>query len=453
MEGRMRIKTLRANLFCLVFLLFISSLSLFAQTAEEYQNRRKAVFEKMEPNSVAIFRSSGSFGRFHVERQDGNFYYLTGINEPQACLIFSKSLLSRTPEVLFVMPQNPRLADWDAMPLGVEGAKKKFGFKDVRSSEDFRSYFEALLLGGHKIIYLDIERSSGLMEPLSADEQILKRAREKGAAFKLLSAGDLLTEFGRARSPSEVGLIRRATDITAEAQLAAMRYVQPGLYEYQVQALIEYVYTLNGAQRSAFASIIGSGINSCILHWMENSRKMQSGDLVVIDIGAEYKLYGSDITRTIPVNGKFTPRQKQVYEIVLAANTAAIEMVAPGAKFSEISRKAADIVGEGLVRLGLIEDKKEYRKYYFHGLGHPIGLRVGGRRGGLGILEPGMVLTIEPGIYIREEKLGVRIEDDVLVTENGHEVLSKRVPKTVAAIEKIMKEKGLDHTEFLIKKD
>lgn len=442
----------RAIIFCIVSFFLVASQSLIAQTAEEYQNRRKAVLSKMEPNSVAIFRSRGSLGKFHGERQDGNFYYLTGINEPQACLVLSKSLRNRAPEILFVMPQNPRLLNWDAQPLGVEGAKQKFGFKDVRASADIQSYFADLLLGVYKIMYLDIERSSGLMEPLTSDEQILKRAYEKGASFKLLPARDLLTEFGRARSPAEIALIRKATDITAEAQLAAMRSVQPGLYEYQVQAIIEYVYTLNGAQRSAFASIIGSGKNSCILHWMENSRKMQSGDLVVIDIGAEYKLYGSDITRTIPVNGKFSPRQKEVYEIVLAANTAAIEMVEPGVSFGNISKKAADIVGEGLVKLGLIKNKKEYRKYYFHGLGHSIGLRIGGR-GGLGILEPGMVLTIEPGIYITEEGLGVRIEDDVLVTETGHEVLSLRVPKTVEAIERVMKEKGLDHTKFLLDMD
>ncbi len=452
MEGGMNPNRFRANSFCLVTFLLFASHSLVAQTVEEYQNRRKAVLAKMAPNSVAIFRSSASFfGRFHADRQDGNFYFLTGINEPQASLVLRKSQRTRSPEVLFVMPHDLRFVKWDALPLGVEGAKKKFGFEDVLPSEDFRSYFEGLLLGDSKVIYMDIERSSGLMEPLSSDEQLQSRAREKGAAFELLSARDLLTDLGRAFSPFEIDLIRKATDITAEAQLAAMRAVEPGLHEYQAQAIIEYVFTLNGAQNSAFSTIIGSGKNSCILHWMENSREMQSGDLVVIDIGALYKLYSSDITRTIPVNGKFNLRQKEVYEIVLAANTAAIDMVAPGMNFRMISQKAADIIGDGLVKLGLIEDKKEYRKYYFHGLGHSIGLRVGGTVG-LGVLEPGMVLTIEPGIYISEEGLGVRIEDDVLVTETGHEVLSKHVPKTVTAIEALMTEKGIDHLKYLIKK-
>jgi Xaa-Pro aminopeptidase len=169
-----------------------------------------------------------------------------------------------------------------------------------------------------------------------------------------------------------------------------------------------------------------------------------------VDIGAQYNFYSADITRTLPVNGKFSPRQREVYEIVLAANQAAIAMVAPGVDFALISRKAADMIGEGLVKLGLIEDKREYRRYYFHGLGHAIGLRVG-TGGGLGKLEPGMVLTIEPGIYIREEGLGVRIEDDVLVTETGHEVLSRRVPKTTDEIERLMQKEGLDTALHLLK--
>jgi len=176
---------------------------------------------------------------------------------------------------------------------------------------------------------------------------------------------------------------------------------------------------------------------------------MEAGDVVVVDMGATWKHYPADITRTYPVSGKFSPRQRAVYEIVLAANEAAIAMVAPGVDYQEISQKAADIIGEGLVNLGKIEDKSEFRKYYFHGLSHHLGARVGGRTE-LGRLEPGMVLTIEPGIYIREEGIGVRIEDDVLVTETGHEVLSRQVPKTISDIEKAMKGKGLDYTAYLL---
>lgn len=459
MKGKF-IKFMVLNLFMLgILTIFIFPF----QTQDEYRSRREAVREKMLPNSVMILRSKGSLGVFHTEAQDGNFYYLTGINEPQAFLVLvsppapgtSRTLgpgaFRTAREMLFLMPRDSRRPEWDAQPIGLKFANEKMGFKNVRPSSEFKEYFERILLGTYEHIYLDYERSRGLMEPLTADEQVLKKAREKGAAFKLLPPGDILSAVGQTRSPSEIALITKAVDITAEAQIAAMQSIKPGMYEYQLQAIIEYVYSLNAAQRSAFASIIGSGINSCILHWMKNDRKMQSGDLVVVDIGAEYNFYGADITRTIPVSGKYSKRQKEVYEIVLAANTAAIDMVAPGVQFRTISNRAAEIVGEGLVRLGLIKDKKEYRKYYYHGLGHFIGLRVGGRAR-MGKLEPGMVITIEPGIYIREEELGVRIEDDVLVTETGHEVLSRRVPKTIPEIEQLMKKKGMDYTQYLIKK-
>jgi Xaa-Pro aminopeptidase len=423
----------------------------------------------MKLNSVMVLRSKGSLGTFHPQTQadssfyySRNFYYLTGLNEPEAYLVMYSSpesptffqmrdqSLNPTQQILFVMPQNKTRTSWDALPLGIKAAKKTLGFNDARSSKGFQEYLERILMGKRDIIYMDYKRSQGLMAPLTSDEQVFKKARDKGASFALSSPNKILTEMGRVRSQTEIALIKKAVNITAQAQLAAMRSIKPGMLEYQLQAIVEYVYTTNGAQASAFPSIIGSGPNSCILHWGLNSRKMKSGDIVVVYIGAEYNLYGADITRTIPVSGKFSNRQKEVYEIVLTANETAINMVAPGVVFKDISNKAAEIVGEGLAKLGLIKDKKKYRKYYFHGLGHPIGLRVGGWSR-MGILEPGMVITIEPGIYIREESLGVRIEDDVLVTETGCEVLSRHVPKTIAEIEELMRQEGLDYNQYLLK--
>jgi len=221
------------------------------------------------------------------------------------------------------------------------------------------------------------------------------------------------------------------------------------MYEYQLQSIIKYVYGINGAPAEGFPCIIGSGPNSVILHWMENSRLMEDGDIVVVDLGADYLFYWSDITRTIPVSGKYSARQKEVYEIVLKANEEAIKMIKPGVSFSEVSKKADEVLAEGMLKIGLIDDKKDFRKYYFHGLGHHIGL-INSHGSQLETLEAGMVITIEPGIYIREEALGVRIEDDVLVTENGHKVLSASAPKKVEEIEKLMSEKGIDITDHLI---
>ena len=451
----------RATFLGLMALLSMTA-SVTGQTPEALKSRRLKVWEQMKPGSVMILRSRGSFGTFHAEAQDGNFFYLTGIDEPKAFLVLKKmpsqgvvppptksSDSENGKTVLFISPREESRADWDALSLGLEGAKGR-SFPDVRPSAEFEDYFDGLLMSDIKLLYLDIERSRKVTEPFTADEQILRRAREKGAAFDLVSPGEILTAMGRNRDASEIGSLRKAIDITAEAQVAAIQALRPGLFEYQLQAVVEYVFTLNGSPRVAFPCIIGSGINSCILHWMLNSKSMMAGEVVVVDIGAQADFYSADITRTLPVSGKFSPRQRRVYEIVLAANQAAIAMVAPGADFAEISRRAAEMIGEGLVQLGLIKDKSEFRKYYFHGLGHPIGLRVGGG-GALGILEPGMVLTIEPGVYIREEGLGVRIEDDVLVTATGHEVLSRRAPKTVDEIESLMRGKGLDTAAHVLK--
>ncbi len=454
---------------------FVISLScaaaLAAQPTADYKARRLKAWDGMKPNSMMIVRSRGSFGQFHSEPQDGAFLYLTGIDEPGAFLVLQKrqrmGMLAGAPPgmvpppaksadpelgkaILFLQPRDERRADWDALPLGIDGAKA-LGFPDVRPAADFDAYFDQLLLGGMDVLYLDIERSRKVSAPLTPDEQIMVRARDKGAKFELASPAEVLAPVARTRDASEIALLRKAVDITAEAQVAAMRALKPRMIEYQLQAVVEYVFTLNGARQVGFPCIIGSGKNSCILHWMLNTKPMREGEVVVVDIGAEVDGYSADITRTLPVSGKFTPRQRQVYEIVLAANRAAIDMVAPGTDFAEISKKAADVIGEGLVKLGLIKDKSEYRKYFFHGLGHTIGLSVGRGGGGLSKLEAGTVLTIEPGIYIREEGLGVRIEDDVLVTETGHEVLTQKAPKTIEEIEKVMKEKGLDPASYRIK--
>ncbi len=441
--------------------IFLSA-ALFGQSQEELKARRDQVLSQMPANSVMILRSRGSHTTFLTESQDGNFFYLTGIDESDAFLVLSKMadpramFSSGTGEqeegqtIVFSLPVNERRANWDAQPLGIEGVKN-LGFEDVRLSSEFEDFFDRLLLRDIDVLYMDIARSRTVSSPLTEDEQIIQRAREKGADFKILSPGEILTAMGRARSASEIGSIRKAVDITAQAHLAAMHAIQPGMLEYQLQAIVESVFVMNGSRRVAFPSIIGSGVNSCVLHWMRNTETMEAGEVVVVDMGATWEHYPADITRTYPVSGRFSPRQREVYEIVLAANEAAIAMVAPGVDHREISQKAEDIIGEGLVRMGLIQDKNEYRKYYFHGLSHHLGMRVG-RGTALGKLEPGMVFTIEPGIYIREEKIGVRIEDDVLVTETGHEVLSRQAPKSISDIEKAMKEKGQDYTAYLLKK-
>ena len=469
-----------------------------AQTAEECQARRKAVRAKMEPRSVLILRGAARQGEGGF-RQENNLYYLTGLNEPGVSLVLypeqpaggraeaptgGAAPVDRTvlpqgmpasggvpgvgfgagpSEILFITPPAPARAPArpgepqppaPAPPPRLE----KPGFTSVRSSADFQAFFENLLLSpSTAIIYMDYERSRGLSSPLTIDEQLLKQARDRGATFTVRTTSSLIAPFRMIKSAAEIDLLKTAAAITAEAQKEAARTARPGLFEYQIEAVIEHVFMVNGAMRPGFSTIVGSGPNSCILHWSENTRQAVAGDLAVLDIGAEYNMYTADITRTIPISGKFTDRQKAVYEVVLRANQAAIDMVGPGVKMADVNAKVNDILAEGLVALGLIKDKTGLRQYYTHGLSHPIGLQVHDVTGGGGqtlggTLQPGMVITIEPGIYIREEGLGVRIEDDVLVTETGREVITAAAPKTVAEIEALMKQEGMDFGRYLIKK-
>ncbi|MCH7782793.1 aminopeptidase P N-terminal domain-containing protein [candidate division KSB1 bacterium] len=446
------------KVLCLVSILFLLSAPSFAQTPDEFQERRQIVLDNMEPNSVFVMRSNPPAGEFEQYRQDNNFYYLTGLNEPNSALIMrARTFRTREGEIvqrtttLFITPRNPARSDWDPQSLGLEEAKSKLRFDNVLPIGEFQSEYENSLTSRISIFYMDYERSQGLHTPLSDDEDLFKKAREKGGSFEIRSPNNLLYPLRRIKSEIETEYLRMAIDITAEGHKEAMRSIKPGMAEYQLQSIIEHVFAINGSQRVGFNSIVGSGPNSVILHWSDNSRTMEDGDLVVVDIGAEYGMYTADVTRTIPVNGKFTDRQKDVYNIVLAAQQAGMDVLRPGVSWSDVNAAANEVLIEGLQRIGLIKDRSELRNYYFHGLGHNIGLQVHDV-GGLGTLEPGMHFSIEPGIYIREEGLGVRIEDDFLITETGYIHTSKNAPRTVEEIEEMMKKKGTDYSRYLIKK-
>jgi len=445
-----------------------------AQTPEEYQMRREAVRTKMEVGSVLILRSPAPADE--PFKQDDTLYYLTGVEEPNTALILRGPQpapqlpegmtlppgvrLGPPPETLFVMPP----AGPSPAPGAPAPAPERRGFGQVRSYQDLQATLDAILMGAGPggpgsaagtptappVIYLDYARSRRLSDPLTADEQWLKSARDRGLSFTIRSVATLVREFRRVKSAAEIENVRMAMTITSAAQREAMRAAAPGMYEYQLQSIIEHVFSVNGARRVAFSTIVGSGPNGIILHWSENTRQAKPGDMVVMDVGAEYARYAADITRTIPISGTFTPRQKAIYETVLRANEAAIEMIAPGVNMRDINAKVNEILGQGLITLGLIKDVKELRKYYTHGLSHGVGLAVHDVNST--VLEPGVILTIEPGLYVPEEHTGVRIEDTVLVTATGREVLSASVPKKAAEVEALMKENGIDYTRYLVNK-
>jgi len=428
-----------------------------SQSVEELRSRRNDIRAKMEPGSIMIIRTPQLSGMFEYGRYGGNFYYLTGIDESNCTLIlfsndfqFSSILPASSKEVLFIRPVNTGRINWDAQTIGIEGARTKYGIEDARPDSEASEFIGRLLASNLKNVYMDVEKSPSVNAPLSYDEQLIKSARDHGATFTVLSPGLIINRMLSIKSASEIELMRKVVNITAEAQREAMRSLKPDMFEYQLDAIIRYVFTINGSGSLSFPTIIGSGINSVILHWMENSRKMEEGDIVVVDCGAENNYYCADITRTIPVSGKYTERQKAIYEIVLKANEEAIKMIAPGVKMAMVSHLADSVLADGMVRIGLIKDKADYKKYYYHGLSHQIGCK-NTSGGPVQVLEPGMIITIEPGLYVREEKTGVRIEDDVLVTPTGYEVLSKNAPKQIPEIEKLMKEEGISVFENVVK--
>jgi Xaa-Pro aminopeptidase len=465
--------------------------SVLAQSPEEFQKRRQAIRDAMDPESVMILRSAqrAAEGAF---RQESNLYYLTGINEPGTALILDSARragaatpgaggppgqgapaaapaqaiaapeggqrggarLQGRSEILFVQLQTPDTPPArGALPASAAPPSRP-GFASVRAAADFQAAFESALIAATGTVYLDSPRSRSLTAPLSADEQWIKAARDRGATFTVKPVAPLFAALRPVKSAGEIAALKIAAEITASAQREAMRSATPGMFEYQIQSIIEHVFTVNGAPRPGFSTIVGSGKNSCSLHWSTNDRKTEPGDVVVMDIGAEYNMYTADITRTIPISGTFTKRQREVYEVVLKANEAAIAMVAPGVNMADVNAKVNDVLTEGLIALGLIKDRSGLRQYYTHGLSHTVGLQVHDLGGAntVGVLKPGMVITIEPGLYIPAESLGVRIEDDVLVTESGHEVITAGAPKSVAEVEKLMKEAGMDFARYLVKK-
>lgn len=378
---------MRATRFLAVVLTALIGASLLAQDATETAARRGACRKLLGDGESLLLR-----GRTEAQsRQGDDFYYLTGIEDPGYAL-----LVAAKGDLLFA----PAAAD------GGQPAAPK-GFAKVR--------------------------------PASELDDAVAKAAAKGKVLDDRRGRSLLGKLRRIKSPAEIETLRQACSITCQGQVAVMRAAAPGMYERELQSILETVFTNQGAPHTGFPSILGSGPNSCILHWSENTRRTEAGDVVVVDIGAEYQHYTGDVTRTIPISGKFTARQRQVYEVVLAANEAAIAMIAPGVDMRAVDKRVEQVMTDGLTKLGILKqgERPGLRRYYTHGLSHPIGLTVHDV-GGLGKLEPGMVITIEPGLYFPDEKMGFRIEDDVLVTSKGHEVLTSAAPKQVAAIEQLM---------------
>ena len=433
----------------------------------QYRQRREQLMSKIG-NGTAIFRSA-PMAVMHNDveyafRQDSDFFYLTGFNEPQAVALLAPHH-SEHRFVLFVQPKDQEKEVWSGYRCGVEAAKQEYGADEAYPIAELDEKLPQYLDSADRIYY-HIGRDRAFNDQILNHWQRLMRTYPKRGTgpIAIEDTGPILHSIRLFKSQVELELMRRAANIAVEAHNYAMEIAAPGRYEYEIQAEMERIFRLRGGMGPAYPTIVASGANACILHYIENNRQMQDRELLLIDAGCAYDYYNSDITRTFPVGGKFTPEQKILYEIVLEAQKQAIAQVQPGNPYKQIHDTAVRILTEGLVELGILKgeidkliEEEKYKPYYMHRTGHWLGLDVhdvGVYQHGEDkpqILQPNQVLTVEPGLYIvpntklaedqpetdpRWVGIGIRIEDDVLVTSTGHEVLTAGVPKDVVQVER-----------------
>ncbi len=427
---------------------------------EIFAQRRKRFLAAIGEGAVAILPSAPVAVRSndveYVYRQDNDLYYLTGFTESHSAALFAPGHTDGE-FAMFVLPRDKERETWTGKRAGVEGAMLDYGADKAYTIEEF-----------DKIVPQYLEKASRVYYALGSDEQMNRRVlamvhaaqamrpRTGAGPTAILDPREILHEARLRKEPRELELMRRAIAISAEAHKRAMAEARGGMMEWEIEALVDYTFRKNGAAGPSYPSIIASGPNAAVLHYVSNDRELRQGELLLIDAGCEYRFYASDVTRTFPVNARFNSLQRALYELVLEAQLKAIETIRPGVRVEDPHNAAVDVLVDGMRHLGLLTGSKDeimssgsYRRFYMHRTSHWLGMdvhdvglyRVGGESR---VLEPGMVLTVEPGIYIAPDDeeasesfrgIGIRIEDDVLVTPEGHEVMTSAVPKSVADIE------------------
>lgn len=410
---------------------------------EFYQGNREKLLQRLEDRSVVLLfageaphKSADAFYEFTPNR---HFYYLTGINKPQLILQITK-WGETIEETLYIEKADPVMEKWEGKKINAEEAAELSGIKTVKYIEDFQNQFNRLLISSdYKHLYLDLERRNW-DGPMNKAQAFARQAQEKYPQLAIENVHHQISHLRVFKSAHEVELLKEAIRVTDRGIQRMMEYARPGMMEYEIEAHFNFVLKSSGIKDFAFHSIIASGKNATVLHYEDNDAKTGGEDLLLVDLGAQYKSYNADISRTFPLSGKFTDRQKEFYNIVLQANLETIQAIKPGVAFKTLNETTKRVLADGLKKLGVIETDEELSKYYYHGVSHFLGMDthdVGDYRDL--ILQPGMVVTIEPGLYIEEESIGIRIEDDILVTEDGYENLSQDIIKTVEEIEAFMK--------------
>ncbi|MBI2822509.1 MAG: aminopeptidase P family protein [Acidobacteria bacterium] len=476
---------------CVVLTLFWLPLAAAPIPAEVYAQRRAAVMGNMQQGMLILFSAPPrKFTRDIASkfRQENNLYYLTGIRQEETVLVLMPS--NRTvPENLFILERDPAREVWTGNRLSPDQARRISGIEQVHAHNAFEDFVDSILSGqphggnghlkadeyskffstlqeGRAPVFLLLEDRPGLRGRLSAEFEFARRLRDRFPGVIVRDGSNLFATQRLVKRPEEIERVRRAVEITEEGILSAMRQLKPEAYEHQVQAAIEHHYLQSGAA-VAFPSIIASGPNATTLHYDENTRQVASMDLVLMDVGAEYDYYAADITRTVPAGGRFTAPQAEIYQLVLEAQEEGMKLLRPGSSLAELHRRIVEVIKAGLLKLGLITDTagNQYRSFFMHGAGHWLGMDVHDVGDRSAPFRPGMVLTVEPGVYVREDLLenlgrdarnrewiekmrpafekyrgiGVRIEDDFLITEQGFEHLSHRLPRRIAELEALIR--------------
>ena len=429
-----------------------------------FTNRRQALIEQVTDNSITIIHSAKEVVRNHDShypfRQDSDFYYLTGFCETDACLVLRK-VEGKGEYILFCREKNYQQELWEGLRAGQEGARNDFGADSSFPISELPSKILELLIGIEHICFR-LGRDAALDQDVPKWLASMQANIRKGisAPTHIHDVSEILSEMRLIKSEAEIAKIKKICGLSANAHLKAMLAAPTLKYEYQLQSIIEHHLMMEGCHHMAYNSIVASGGNACILHYTDNDKPLSENDLILIDAGGELENYAADITRTFPKSGKFSKEQKAIYQIVLAAQEAGIEMIKPGLAWNEIQQVMVEIISRGLIELGILKESldvvienKLYQKFYMHNSGHWLGLDVHDcgqykEEGNWQRLKAGMVLTVEPGIYIADHhqdveacwhNIGIRIEDDILVTEQGYENLTAAVPKGIDEIEKLMK--------------
>lgn len=464
-----------------IFLLFVVSLGASAQSAEMpsdvlssdfHKERRNQLRKNLSPNTVAVFFANAVRNRSndvdYVYHQDPDFFYLTGYKEPNSLLlIFSDN--QQAPdgktynEIIFVQPRNERDEMWTGRRLGPKGVSEKLQLQAVFNNSafakyniDFKKFKEVLFFDFNNDVRDDQSDSSDLFDLIQQFKVKAGYPTVNPAALQkeqpannlnVTKLGGIMDKLRGIKTKEELDMVKKAVEISCRGQVEVMKAMKPGMSEREVQGIHEFVFKKYQAEDLGYPSIVGAGHNGCILHYIDNYKpKISNKELILMDLGAEYRGYTADITRTIPVNGTFSPEQKKIYELVLAAQEEGMKACKPGAKFGQLYQATKKVIDAGLAELGIIKPGQQH-SYYPHGCCHHIGLDVHDR-GEYNVLEENMIITIEPGIYIPENSpcdpkwwgISVRIEDDYLLTKTGYEHLSVLAPRTVKDIEEMMKQ-------------